>query len=316
MNLSTLVRIPDIRERFAAEFQKPKIVIRRPLLASPQSKRYSLVGAAFDYLLRFHLERTCSHARVRRWVAESSVDETERVAVSKSVYDIESGELTFPLDDGTLGLRQKLLGNAHKAHSRFLEDGVVRPGLLRGVIHLAQLDATYRSGGMYEDENLGIAFPEDIRDLRNLLSIVPWEVFASEYRCLLNPTFAVESKLGPFGADADLVLDDLLIDIKTVKEASFDREVLNQLIGYYALHLIGGFRKGGRHRKIRRLGVYFARHGQLVTVDVDSVVNPKTFPAFLRWFKRRVRLMKVRWRDRGARGRARGTHHRRRRASR
>jgi hypothetical protein len=114
-------------------------------------------------------------------------------------------------------------------------------------------------------------------------------------------------------ADADLVLDDLLIDIKTVKEASFDREVFNQLIGYYALHLIGGFRKGGRHRKIKRLGVYFARHGQLVTVDVASIVNPKTFPAFLRWFKWRMRLVKLGSRGRRARRRVQGMRAGRRR---
>lgn len=184
MNLSTIVRIPDIRERFAAEFQKPKILIDRRLLAPPQSKRYSLVGTAFDYLFRFHLERTLPHAMVRSWVAESSVDHTAGSVTSVTSvmhFDVESGELSYPLDDRTLELRRKVLADARKAHGRFLKDGIVRHALLRGVIHLAQLDATYRSGGMYEDENLGVAFPEDVRDLRRLLSIVPWNVFASPH---------------------------------------------------------------------------------------------------------------------------------------
>jgi len=314
VNLSSLVRIPDIRERFNAEFQKPKIIIDRRLLAPPRSKRYSLVGTAFDYLLRFHLERTLPHARARCWVAEESVDHTGGAVSSVTHYAVESGELFYPLDDGTLELRRRVLANARKAHGRFLKDGIVHHELLKGVIHLAQLDATHRSGGMYETENLGVAFPEDIRDLRRLLSIVPWDLFASKRRCLLNPTFAVDSKFGAFGADADLVLDDQLIDIKTVKEASFDREVFNQLVGYYTLHGIGGFRNGGRHWKIKRLGVYFARHGRLVTIDVASVVNAKTFPAFLRWFKWRVRLVKSRSRGRRARQRVQGKRAGRRRS--
>ncbi len=316
MNLSTVLRIPDIRERFTAEFPKPRIIIDRSILAPPRSKRYSLVGTAFDYLMRFHLVRATPHAKARRWVAEASVDHIAMSAVSTSVYDIDSGVLTFPNDDGTRELGQKVLADARKAHARFLKYGTVGPALLKGVIHLAQLDAAYRSGFVYEDENLGVAAAEDLRDLRNLLSLVPWDAFRSSYRCLLNPTFAVESRFGGFGADADLVIDDFLIDIKTVKEGKCSREVFNQLMGYYTLHAIGGFRDGGRPRKINRLGIYFARHGELVTIDVDSVVNPKTFPAFVRWFKRRVRLVKLRNRGRRARRRVRGRRAGRQRSAR
>jgi hypothetical protein len=294
LNLSTLLRVPDIRERFTAEFPKPRIIIDRPILAPPRSKRYSLVGTAFDYLMRFHLVRASPRAKARRWVAEASVDHIASSAVSTSVYDIDSGVLTFPNDDGRRELGQKVVADAKKAYDRFLRDGVVGPALLKGVIHLAQLDAAYRSGFVYEDEDLGMAAAEDVRDLRNLISIVPWDGFRSSYRCLLNPTFAVESRFGGFGADADLVIDDLLIDIKTVKEGKLSREVFNQLMGYYTLHAIGGFRDGGRHRRIHRLGAYLARHGELVTFEVDSVVNPKTFPAFVRWFTRRVRLVRLR----------------------
>jgi hypothetical protein len=306
MNLSTLLRILDIRERFTAEFQKRRIVIDRPVLVPPQSKRCSLVGTAFDYLLRFHIQRMTAHARIRRWVAEASLGHIETSAISRTVIGIDTGDVSFPEDDGTREIGQRVLADTRKAHERFMKDGIVRPALLKGVIHLAQLDAAYRSGFMYEDENLGVAAPEDVRDLRDLISIVPWEAFGSKYRCLLNPTFAVESKVSVFGADADLVLDDLLIDIKAVKHASFDREVFNQLIGYYTLHRIGGFNGDGRNRKIQRLGTYFARHGHLLTIEVDSVINRKTFPAFVRWFSKRLRLLKRRPRKSAPRRRLKG----------
>lgn len=38
-------------------------------------------------------------------------------------------------------------------------------------------------------------------------------------------------------------------------------------------------------RQIDWVAVYFARHGLLHSFAIDSVVNEKKFPAFLRWFK-------------------------------
>ncbi|MGB6450182.1 MAG: hypothetical protein WBE92_05465, partial [Steroidobacteraceae bacterium] len=115
------------------------------------------------------------------------MDHIAMSAVSTSVYDIDSGVLTFPNDDGTRELGQKVLADARKAHARFLKYGTVGPALLKGVIHLAQLDAAYRSGFVYEDENLGVAAAEDLRDLRNLLSLV---LLWQEISCSFSRTAA------------------------------------------------------------------------------------------------------------------------------
>ena len=50
--------------------------------------------------------------------------------------------------------------------------------------------------------------------------------FKSE-KCYLNPTFGDASNLVG-GADADIILDDMLIDIKTTKAISFTQEHYNQ----------------------------------------------------------------------------------------
>ena len=47
---------PDVREQFKQEFHKPSLRVKKDLLAPPLTKRYSTVGTAFDYLLRFYVK--------------------------------------------------------------------------------------------------------------------------------------------------------------------------------------------------------------------------------------------------------------------
>ena len=86
------------------------------------------------------------------------------------------------------------------------------------------------------------------------------------------------------GADADLILDDMLIDIKCVKEAEFNAKVFRQLMGYYMLSTLGHLDGTLRGSRVRRLGVYFARHGQLLSFPVESVLPDARLREAQRWF--------------------------------
>ena len=92
-----------------------------------------------------------------------------------------------------------------------------------------------------------------------MLSLVPEELFRAKRRCVLNPTFGRGSSLVG-GADGDLIIDYTLIDIKTTKHLTFEREFFNQLIGYYVLSCIGGIDDCGRG-KIKHVAIYYARYG-------------------------------------------------------
>src|SRR5258706_12398640 len=74
MSLTTFIAKPDVREKFSSEFEKPKFQVRKEIIASPLTKRYSLVGTAFDYLLRFHLEYWHpKFVKKQIWVAEQAL---------------------------------------------------------------------------------------------------------------------------------------------------------------------------------------------------------------------------------------------------
>ena len=98
-----------------------------------------------------------------------------------------------------------------------------------------------------------------------------------------NPTFGIASKLVG-GADCDLVIDDAIIEIKTVKDLEFSRD-FNQLMGYYTLYKIGGIDGMKKRAKINRLGIYYSRYAKLYYINLYDIINPRTFPGFIKWFR-------------------------------
>jgi hypothetical protein len=90
------------------------------------------------------------------------------------------------------------------------------------------------------------------------------------------------------GADGDLIIDDTLVDVKTTKHLTFEREFFNQLIGYYVLSWIGGI-DGCNGGKINRVAIYYARYGVLHRVSLSDCYRPSDLPKFLRWFQKRAR---------------------------
>lgn len=80
----------------------------------------------------------------------------------------------------------------------------------------------------------------------------------------LNPTFAGSSDVG--GADADLIVDGCLTEIKTVKKPEIDARLVYQLLGYCLLDY-------DDHYRIRSVGVYFARHGVWLAMDLTDFLT-------------------------------------------
>jgi hypothetical protein len=124
--------------------------------------------------------------------------------------------------------------------------------------------------------------------LRNLIEIVDPENFITEDICLLNPAFGEGSKIVG-GADADIYIDGMIIDIKTTKNIEIRRSYFNQLIGYYILHHIGSIGEIEPKLQASSLGIYFSRHAYLYKFDVDSLIEDVDFSAIVEWFKERAK---------------------------
>ena len=78
MSLTSFLNKKDVREKFREEFPKPTFNIKKELLAPPFTKRYGLVGTAFDYLLRFYIKYLNPSAITKPWVAERGLEILKR----------------------------------------------------------------------------------------------------------------------------------------------------------------------------------------------------------------------------------------------
>lgn len=266
MSLTSFLKIPEVRKEFLNTFEFKSPMLSAQLKAPPQTKNYSLVGTAFDYLLRFHLERLNHNSITRPWVAEGAV------------------ELTKPKPE----IYEKLvaiLDAIKKVHTSFLKTGKLSDSITTASIILAKLDLIYRVGRL--EPNLLDFEDGDIIDLKNLISITNYSLFKSKNISILNPTFGIASSMVG-GADADFIIDDTLIDIKTTKNLKFEREHFDQLIGYYILSKIGGI-YGINNHKIKKIAIYFSRHSILHAIPVSNIENNPRFNSFVEWFKNKAK---------------------------
>lgn len=166
---------------------------------------------------------------------------------------------------------------AKEQYEKFLETGEITEKLLKASLDLARLDSIIRSGNFPQD--LKEYEEKDIEDLRNLYQVIPREKFNTEGEILLNPTFGDASRLVG-GADADLVIDGTLIDIKTVKSLNLRRYAWRQLIGYSVLaDLDSDF------PDLDKVGFYFSRFGVLWTRETDLIYGVNGYTEFRGWFK-------------------------------
>jgi hypothetical protein len=277
MSLTTfLEENADVRAQFLAQFKKPDFRLKSPILAPPLTESYSLVGTAFDYLLRFYLEKLNPGAKTGPWVADAGL-----------------AILWANSDRQRVRIATRLMAEAKERYRAFVNSDRTRPSptLIEAAVWLASFDAVYRAGLL--DVKLSRRVPASVlKDLKKMLSLVPEEHFRAKNRCVLNPTFGKGSSLVG-GADGDLIIDDTLVDIKTTKHLTFDREFFNQLLGYYVLSCIGGIDDCGR-RRIKHVAIYYARYGVLHRVCLSECHKQSDLPKFLRWFQKRARVSQLR----------------------
>ena len=140
---------------------------------------------------------------------------------------------------------------------------------------LALLEEAFRTGrvggvpgadhSMDAEALLDLADSDCIDDLTEL----SWE-FYDGFNCLLglpyvlNPTFEGSEAVG--GADADVIVDGTLIEIKTTSKSEIRREWLWQLLGYVLLDYTDAYGING-------IGLYLARQGRLIKWDMDEVMH-------------------------------------------
>ena len=299
MSLTSILKDRDMKARFREHFPAPRVGFDSPMIAPPISDRCSLIGIAFDYLLRFHIKRIFPGSVQGKWAAETAVDlikmnSGEYADVNGTIRPFDTsrprseqfcseGEIVYVEEHSgawadAVGPAEAALNGAKENYARFIRIGDVTDDLLKSILILAKLDPVYRAGMLFEtDINTEYGgIEQDVVDLRSLLAIaVDSGRFKPKNSAFLNPDFGIGSALVG-GADADLILDGALIDIKTTKKLKFTQAMYNQILGYCALSTLE------KKFKIERMGIYFSRYGVLHTIPVGNIED--SAKEIIRWF--------------------------------
>ena len=310
MSLTSFISMADVRAKLKTLRPGPPRKIPVALAVEPRSKRNQMVGAAFDYLLRFELQRRAPHCVARCWTAEAAPDiiwkKTDRGGGGLVLYrddrgvvsvarDAQSANVAFKQESGLAedmaDRARKVIETAKSAHCAYLKTAspkqAAKAALAGHAIRLAKLTALVAAGTRGFDPTFEEAAEEDVEDLLALLAIAPFNALLHDTTLLLNPVFRQTSLLVG-GADADLIAGDMLVDVKTTKSDSMATENLDELFGYYLL--------ARRHRQdaptfplINRLALYFARHGYLWTWEVSTWTGHPQFAETEEWFFNRAK---------------------------
>lgn len=267
-------KLPDLKDKF-----RPVNGPRKwgaPLRVPRTAADPKIVGTAFDYWMRAWLARTWPGVprQEGQWIAEKAFDlMTTRSDVFVGPPDGELGdgssEFSEWRSDTAANTRQlqaieRRLREVRILHTAYIAGAdAASEDYLRGCLFLARLDHYYRADRKSPDYFR--VDQEDLDDLEALarLATERQAVFAPKRRLILNPGFG-QMEQAVDGADADVLIDNQLIDIKVLSYAKGPWVGhQHQLIGYWLLAAMQG-----EPWPIDKLGIYLARDGELYTLPV------------------------------------------------
>jgi hypothetical protein len=242
---------------------KPGIPIVMPQRS--QAYPWATVGTSIDYRLRFRFvvppataliayqgasaisdflgdKHSRSEAIVEQIVQEiNSFGDGAKVPPQNTQRESELARLCYALS---------LFDSAFRASSALRTDWPAVKCAVKGDLERLLLEST----------------AEVIDDCAALASLAfqrfPFDLFPC--KGVVNPTFAGSLSVG--GADADMVINGLLIDLKTTSKAGTTGADVMQIVGYLMLDW-------NDSAQIDKVGIYYTRHGALASWGADELVH-------------------------------------------
>jgi hypothetical protein len=249
-----------------------------------QANSWQMIGAAIDYRLRlaFAADAVARSPAVAAGMMCARTHEGREDDPDGEAYR----QIADLGNDMLLRLESMTRANDPSDRNRPLVMGsAVEEDLCRLCYVAAWYDALGRTGDLHDGRTGALSFVavyssmlDDMLDgvpnaaVANMLELLRYaarselgELRAKARTAVPGPCFAGSVDVN--GADADLIVDDLLLEIKTHRNpASHLRESLRQLLGYMLLDY------DDSHR-IRRVGLYYTRHAHLSRWDADDLIR-------------------------------------------
>lgn len=270
MSLTSIMR-GGLSKEVAKLIPIPKHLFQssKDCIACPRSKNFSLIGIAFDYLLRSEIKRQNRDAKEDEFIADAGIDLVAHMITTEGSFKAINGEA----GDAELGALFQTSRDYHSARDNFLKTGNLTDEFIEKTIKFSRMDTIFRAH--YLDDVRKPVDPEDVKDMRALYDIIPSNFVNMGRNIILDATFG-EASVMVGGADVDLVFDNTLIEIKTTKDMKLDEYLWAQTVGYMILSKKARD-LGEEFPELTEMGIYYSRYGKFWKIDAEYIYGNSNY---------------------------------------
>ena len=245
--------------------------LRNPKITH-DGKRWSLIGTAFDYLVRMSLS-SFDGGNFEPNIAQKALSNYLRDRKVEVDNDGIFGPIKFSQED--LDNRSKD-DEQHQENfskscievARAIKENDILTMAMNS-LSFARLDTFFRIGGWagsWDDEWASKETDQiDVEELVRLHELWAESFRIPEGELNYNPSFNSSGLVG--GADADIIVGRIIIDWKVVNNPRREmRKYLAQMIGYSLLSHLDG-------KPLETFTLYFARHGEQLSLPFEEIMT-------------------------------------------
>lgn len=298
--VTKFIKIDEVRREIDSVYPNPGQDVEGELEVENNGYGHLLIGNAFEFLCKLFLYRECDEViqpwgrrfgkLKRRW----SGDEIPPIYVRKfdgmrwEDYDDISNRSEWEAKQENRPVwrrRQSAVKWTEDEELSKLAKQYVQTGMnTEGVVRAALVNAGWKPSDTVHSWINREAFEDDVlEEMESLFGQLRTQEWMNGDVVLEKPTFGKHLHILP--GEGDFIIDDLLIDIKTTENRKFTRAFWRQILLYYVLvdiqrvlHDVEGrtYEKepyDEKYPEVNRVGIYFARYGELKTVEMERVID-------------------------------------------
>jgi hypothetical protein len=299
--VTKFIKIDEVRQEIDSTYPNPGDDVEGDPAVENNGYSHRLIGDAFEFLCELLLYRRCTEA-VQPWQPSWGDDpkwrwtngETPPIWVERfdgmrweDYGDISSlSEWEEANDDlKPWERRRSAVKWTEDEELTKLAQQYVQTGMnTEGVVRAALVDAGWKPSDSVQSWIDREAFEADvIEEMEALFRMLRDSEWTEGHTIFTSPTFGGHQHILP--GEGDFIVDDLLVDIKTTQDGTFTNAFWRQLLMYYVLVDVQRILKDvdgrtygreaftGKYPEINRVGIYYARFGELKTINIEEVID-------------------------------------------
>lgn len=318
--VTDFIKLDEVRQEIDSTYPNPDSDTEGDLEVLNNGYSHKLIGNTFEFLCKLWLYRQCDEVIQPAVHSSREIQDGDGQGWRRGTRYCEIPEVTVSVFDG-MKWEDREGGPSNQKEweamnedrpnwdqrspvqwtededlstvaNQYVETGmntkqVVRAALLNAGWKPVDAVQSWIDRGAFEDDLL-----TEMEDLFSLLREQDW----GDGRVVFEkPQFGNYRYILP--GEGDFLIDDLLVDIKTTENEAFTNTFWRQLLMYYVLNDVqrtlyeseeisrsGREAFDGKYPEITRVGIYFARYGELRTIEIQDVIEDRErYKEFRAW---------------------------------